>query len=442
MAVGNRRHEMRVPMLACRKACAGLFDLRFSIFDPRFLLTLVAAALLCGCASTWQQRQTRNGPTPIPQAAQPELGNPAPSSSQAPVYSPPPPGIKLETEDSSSQKLSPISPGPILEAPEAARRNPPFRSANLLAEETQPGRSTSRYRPVSSETPRSVTGRPSLLDEPLWSRSHRSTDQRPIETVVIGQGPRKVAVLASLHGDEMQSSALIEQFARHVKRYARDFEGVSVLIVRTPNPDGRFLHSPYNAHGIDLNRNFPSENWKRLASNRAGDRPASEVETRTIVRLLSDFHPELILHVKESPGAGRINCEGPADAQAELAAKQTACQVVRNLGQATSGSMENYASSQLQCPALTFLLPREKSDEAAWAKNGEALLAPLRGQQPLEQDHFLGTAQDPFDPREEQGASRPAARKLPETTNVRYRSQQPDFPAPVPEQGYLELPPP
>ena len=67
-------------------------------------------------------------------------------------------------------------------------------------------------------------------------------------------------------------------------------------------------------------------------------------------------------------------------------------------------------------------------------------------EQPLE-DQFLGRA-DPFSApeksvsQEKNKASGPAPRALPETTSVGYRSKLADFPAPVPDHGYLELPAP
>lgn len=429
-------------------------------------LFLIAAFLLCGCATTMQSGfgsrlggGTENDPTlnpePKPDLGTPRVGTPGLGNSGSNYGSPGTnsnatpganlgePDPNLEPSESSSQKLAPTRPGPILEAPEASNRDSGRGTLPLLAQDSR----FSRFRPTSagSSNPPASSSPPaeraSLFDEPIWSRSLRSTEERLIETVVLGKGARKVAVLASLHGDEEQSVALVEELARYLKRHAGQFQDVRVLIVRTPNPDGQSGRSPYNVHGVDLNRNFPSANWKPVASNRGGDRPASEVETRAIVRLLTDFQPDLILHVKDSRGAGTINLEGSGEAFASAAARQNSYRIVRNLGQTTSGSLENYAASRLHCPSLTLLLPKEKGDAAAWAKNSDTLLAPLRQFEKQTQDNSLGRGVDPFERPSGRGKSAPPPRRLPDTNNVGYR-KLPEFPAPVPDHGYLELPPP
>jgi len=218
---------------------------------------------------------------------------------------------------------------------------------------------------------------------------------------------------------------------------------------------GLFGRSPYNLRNVDLNRNFPSANWKELANARAGTRAASEAETRVVARVLGDFHPQLLVHLKDSRNGGIVNYEGEIRPRAEQVATLLSSQVVQGLGEKTSGSVENYALTRLNCPSLTMLLVREDSNEAAWAKTGEALFALLGPTQaPLsrieEAESSFNGQPDPFD---DTPAQKPAVRRLKtadegnagnvrSTAQSKSRAALPDFPAPVPEQGYLELPPP
>src|SRR5262249_51219413 len=133
--------------------------------------------------------------------------------------------------------------------------------------------------------------------------------------------------------------------------------------------------SPYNIHGVDLNRNFPSANWKELGNSRAGAKSASEAETRVVVRVLGDFRPTLLIHLKDSRNTSTVNFEGALQAQAEQVADMISAGVVEGLGEKTTGSVENYALTRLDCPSLTMLLAREDSDEAAWARNRDVLLS-------------------------------------------------------------------
>jgi murein peptide amidase A len=61
------------------------------------------------------------------------------------------------------------------------------------------------------------------------------------------------------------------------------------------NPDGLARGTRKNAHGVDLNRNFPYR-WANLnGSYESGPGPASEPETRAMMRFLSDVRPSRIL---------------------------------------------------------------------------------------------------------------------------------------------------
>jgi protein MpaA len=313
---------------------------------------------------------------------------------------------------------------------------------------------TSHYRPETAAEPVSSADRPSILDEPTWSRFYRSTDRRPIETLILGSGPSRVAILASLHGDETQSVSLVEDLARSLRGHPEQLRNATVLLVKTPNPDGYFGRSPYNINGVDLNRNFPSNNWKELRNNRAGAAAASEAETRVIVRVLGDFHPGLVVHLKDSRQSGTINYEGEIQTIAEQIAGMNSCQVVRGLGEKTSGSVESYVMTRLACPSLTLLLVREDSDEAAWAKNRDALLAVLGqpGTAPGadEKSSSFNELPDPFEEpmihkssmRRQRSSAADSNGTAATSARSKKREPLPDFPAPVPDHGYLELPPP
>ncbi|HLJ11167.1 MAG TPA: M14 family zinc carboxypeptidase, partial [Planctomycetaceae bacterium] len=312
----------------------------------------------------------------------------------------------------------------------------------------------SARRPEVSAAHVSATGRPAILDEPTWSRFYRSTDRRAIESLIVGSGPSRIAIIASLHGDETQSVSLVEEFARSVQRRPQVLKHATVLFVKCPNPDGFISRSPYNIHGVDLNRNFPSANWKGLSNGRSGAKPASEAETRVAMRLLSDFRPALLVHIKDSRGAAVVNYDGASQARAERMASLASAQSVQGLGEKTSGSIENYALTRLACPSVTLLLARDDSDEAAWAKNHDALLSLLEPQPSASpSDDRVSSIDNQPDPFEERPAKKPSSRQQqPAAQNTAARSELPntnrvkkpvaDFPAPVPEKGYLELPPP
>jgi protein MpaA len=279
------------------------------------------------------------------------------------------------------------------------------------------------------------------MDEPRWERLHRSTDRRPIETVQLGTGRERVAVMASLHGDETQSITLVDQLARYVAGHVDEFRDATVLFIRTPNPDGQAAKTPYNARHVDLNRNFPASNWKLIQSKHTGDKAASEVETRAIVRLISEFRPARLIHIKDSSAGGFVNHDGALRELAREVARQASLKVVQDLGQATTGSVESYTWTQLHVPSLTLLVPKEAGELAAWDKTRTALVATIVGQA------------DPFSPKpgvDRQRQPTPSNSTRDSSWTPRKNSPSPSltettlpaFPVAVPDRGYLELPQP
>jgi protein MpaA len=65
--------------------------------------------------------------------------------------------------------------------------------------------------------------------------------------------PVQLVVLGQLHGSEPGGQEVVRELAgRPVP------DGVGMWLIVTANPDGDRRHTRANAHGVDLNRNFPS----------------------------------------------------------------------------------------------------------------------------------------------------------------------------------------
>ena len=414
-----------------------------------------------GCATTINAGSgTRSSPQPAgaPVRLTPNLGAPAPTTSPDAQEEP-----QTLRRPISPQPVNPATEGPSLGAPEARRRDGVSRTARLEA--PAPKRQSTNYRPGTQFT---GTDQRNLTRDPSWSRFYRSTDRKPIETAIVGKGPRHVAVLASVHGDEPQSVGLVEELSRYLHAHPELVRGNSILLVRDPNPDGLEGRSPYNIQGVDLNRNFPSENWKMLRSRRSGERPGSEIETHAIVRILTDFKPQLVLHIKDARSVGIVNYDGGAQPIAERISELSGLQVTQGLGAKTTGSIENFASSRLRSPCVTILVPRETDTPAAWNKHQESLLAAVfndtnggairtetRKPAPVKQapipdssQPMTDTAQqDPFAEPSMQRSSAPGGEALPgEVSGLLRSSEFPDYSKksrrPIPERGYVELAPP
>jgi murein peptide amidase A len=101
---------------------------------------------------------------------------------------------------------------------------------------------------------------------------------------------RKVLVVGCVHGDECAGIAVVNRLRR-----LGPLEGVDLWLVPDANPDGRRAGTRGNAHGVDLNRNFPHR-WRRLGgAYYSGPRPASEPETRALMRLIRRLKPTVTI---------------------------------------------------------------------------------------------------------------------------------------------------
>jgi len=116
----------------------------------------------------------------------------------------------------------------------------------------------------------------------------RSWQGRPITAVEVGNpSGTPVLVVGCIHGNETGGVAITRMLERLAPR------DLDLWIVPDLNPDGVAAGTRQNAHGVDLNRNFPSR-WRPLTGVYAsGPRPLSEREARIAHALILRVHPHL-----------------------------------------------------------------------------------------------------------------------------------------------------
>jgi protein MpaA len=119
----------------------------------------------------------------------------------------------------------------------------------------------------------------------------RSVDGRAITAFRVGDpnSPRKALVVGVIHGNERQGLRVVAALRR-----MRGVRGVDLWVVPTINPDGMAARRRWNAHGVDLNRNFAT-GWRPTgppgSGYYAGPRPFSEPESRAVRALVDRIHP-------------------------------------------------------------------------------------------------------------------------------------------------------
>ena len=123
----------------------------------------------------------------------------------------------------------------------------------------------------------------------------RSVRGRPIRAIVVpgrARG-RPVLVVGCVHGDEPAGIAVAARLAAGPGPARGD-----LWIVPDVNPDGRAAGTRQNAHGVDLNRNFPYR-WRPLGrrgeQQYSGPRPLSEPESRVAAALVRRIRPRVAI---------------------------------------------------------------------------------------------------------------------------------------------------
>jgi protein MpaA len=119
-----------------------------------------------------------------------------------------------------------------------------------------------------------------------------SVKGRPIYAYRVGDPDAKVTAVAmsTMHGNEPHTRQILAAI-----RDGRKVRALDLWLIPTMNPDGLARGSRKNAHGVDLNRNVPFA-WADLdGSYESGPGPASEPETRAVMRFFKQVRPRYVV---------------------------------------------------------------------------------------------------------------------------------------------------
>jgi murein peptide amidase A len=153
---------------------------------------------------------------------------------------------------------------------------------------------------------------PASAVTPVLSRTviGHSVRGRAIVAYRLGNPHAKITalILGQMHGDEHAGIVV----ANSIIHGSSSVEGIDLWVIPSMNPDGDAEHTRQNAHGVDLNRNWP-HNWAHLSGQYySGPRPLSEPESRAMYRFLRTVRPRYVvsLHqpldgVDATAGSGR-----------------------------------------------------------------------------------------------------------------------------------------
>jgi murein peptide amidase A len=128
-----------------------------------------------------------------------------------------------------------------------------------------------------------------------WAVVGHSSRGRRIFAARFGSGNRHLLVIGGVHGDEL-GTAVAARFAAYLATHpAAVPRSATIDVIRCLNPDGYARRTRGSARRVDLNRNLPTADWRRVLKRgdpsallglSGGARPASEPETRALLACL------------------------------------------------------------------------------------------------------------------------------------------------------------
>lgn len=141
-----------------------------------------------------------------------------------------------------------------------------------------------------------------------------------------------------------------------------------ILFIPCLNPDGMQNNTRTNSNNVDINRNFPTQNWGKNEGDNAtcddettnyfgGKSAGNEIETRFLIETIENYSPSLVMTLHAPYKI--VNYDGPAQKEAEAISKIINYPVEASIGYPTPGSFGTWAGVERNIPTITLELDEE-----------------------------------------------------------------------------------
>lgn len=188
------------------------------------------------------------------------------------------------------------------------------------------------------------------------------------------KGDDYVYLIGGTHGDEVEGVYVLQKLFDWLK----ETEEVETPLIVLPilNVDGYRAGTRVNAHGVDLNRNYPTTSWSpdfKEDKYNPGAGPLSEPENVYLDKIFQKYPPRIIISFHSWKPL--VNYNGKCLDVAEFISRHNDYEIADDVGYPTPGSLGTYGPEKYQSPVITFecpLLSDDKSLKDIWAENQSA----------------------------------------------------------------------
>lgn len=205
-----------------------------------------------------------------------------------------------------------------------------------------------------------------------------SVQGRSILAYRFGNGSSRIVYVGGTHGNEKSSVYTLNAWVDYLERnYASIPSRRTIVVIPNLNPDGFAVNSRTNANNVDLNRNFPANNWKKGVTmpggsynpKGGGSKPLSEPESKALANYVQSTGPRLVLTYHAAAGVVMPNDSGDSDKLARVYDQksnlyyQPNSQTGEIFEYDTTGAFEDWLHDKVGTPAVLVELWTMSSSE-------------------------------------------------------------------------------
>lgn len=215
-----------------------------------------------------------------------------------------------------------------------------------------------------------------------------SVHGRAILAYRFGTGPSKIIFVGGMHGSEKSSYhtmvSWIDELENNPERIPANR---TIIVIPNSNPDGTAVNRRTNANNVDLNRNFPANDWTpgvympgpTFAPEGGGSVALSEPESKALASYVQSQSPRLVLTYHAVAAVVIGNGSGDSEGLAATYASKSRYNVAHDshaddiFSYSTTGEFEDWLHDKLGVPALLIELATISRNE--FSRNRDALWA-------------------------------------------------------------------